>query len=175
MLILLAGCASLPAPEERASAPLAPSLADGATPARTIPVVRQGRYTLVELVPEPAQRDLLLQVIDITVPPSDQTTVGDGLQYLLRYSGYRLCTDEPAKSVLYAQPLPAAHMHLGPLTLRAALLTMAGSAWDLSVDDGSRQVCFQRATEPCAMGISDTYPTQPFADLGPAPLRGRQP
>ena len=32
----------------------------------------------------------------------------------------------------------------GPLVLRDALLTLAGPAWDLSVDDAARQVCFQR-------------------------------
>ena len=30
-----------------------------------IPVARYGRYTLVELVPEPAQRDLTRQVIEV--------------------------------------------------------------------------------------------------------------
>lgn len=166
-LALLSGCASIPATEDREMAPPAPSPAIGATPSSAIPLVRQGRYTLVELVPEAAQRDLLLQVIDITLPPSTQTTVGDGLQYLLRHSGYRLCADEAAGSVLYAQPLPAAHMHLGPLTLRDALLTMAGSAWSLSVDEVSRQVCFHRAAEASAEGAGSTCTVPPLADLAP--------
>ncbi|WP_144423674.1 hypothetical protein [Xanthomonas graminis] len=80
----------------------APSPAIGATPQSGIPVVRQGRYTLLELVPEAAQRGLLL-VIDITLPPSPRTTVGEGLQYLLQHSGYKLCADYAAGSVLYAQ------------------------------------------------------------------------
>lgn len=33
-----------------------------------IPVIRYGRYTLVELSPGSAQRDLLLQVIDVRMP-----------------------------------------------------------------------------------------------------------
>ncbi|WP_428942901.1 PilL N-terminal domain-containing protein [Xanthomonas oryzae pv. oryzicola] len=174
-LALLGGCASLPAPEEHASVPTRPSPTLDATSPSVIPAVRQGRYTLVELAPEPAQRDLMSQVIDISLPASEQTMVGDGLRYLLRYSGYRLCADEPAQSVLYAEPLPAAHMHLGPLTLRDALLTVAGSAWDLCVDEVSRQVCFTRANEACTFGISGTSLQQPFADRGAERLRSGQP
>jgi len=33
-----------------------------------IPVVRSGRYTLVELEPAAAQRDLLLQVVEVALP-----------------------------------------------------------------------------------------------------------
>jgi hypothetical protein len=32
--------------------------------------------------------------------------------------------------------------------LRDALLTLAGPAWDVSVDDGARQVCFRRHATP---------------------------
>src|SRR5436309_1957619 len=45
------------------------------TPAST-PVVRYDRYTLVELVAEPAQRDLMQQIVEITVPPMLDATVG---------------------------------------------------------------------------------------------------
>ncbi|MEA9578774.1 PilL N-terminal domain-containing protein [Xanthomonas nasturtii] len=164
-LAMLGGCATVTATEDKAAPPLAPMPATDTTLPRAIPVVRQSRYTLVELVPETAQRDLLLQVVDITLPPSPQTTVGEGLQYLLRHSGYRLCTDGAARSELYAQPLPAAHMHLGPLTLRDALLTMAGSAWGLYVDDVSRQVCFHLASEASAEGTGSTCTLPPRADL----------
>jgi type IV pili sensor histidine kinase/response regulator len=46
---------------------------------------------------------------------------------------------------LHGLPLPAAHRQLGPLFLRDALLTLAGPAWDLTVDDVARQLCFVRA------------------------------
>ncbi len=107
-----------------------------------IPVVRYDRYTLVELVAEPAQRDLMQQIVEVTIPPALDATVGDALRYVLLRSGYRLCSSVET-SVLYLLPLPAAHLHLGPLTLRDALLTLAGPAWDLSVDDAFRQVCFE--------------------------------
>jgi conjugative transfer region protein (TIGR03748 family) len=110
-----------------------------------IPVTRHGRYTLAELVPEPAQRDLLQQVVEVTIAAAFNATVGDAIRHVLLSSGYQLC-DTADAAPLYALPLPAAHMHLGPLMLRDALLTLAGPAWKLSVDDQARQVCFQPAT-----------------------------
>lgn len=94
-----------------------------------------------------AQRDLLLQVVDVVMPEDARATVGDGLRHVLKRSGYRLCEPTPAIAGLYALPLPAAHLHLGPLTLRDALLTLAGPAWDVNVDDRARQVCFSRPGE----------------------------
>ena len=38
-------------------------------------------------------------------------------------------------------------MHLGPLLLRDALLVLAGPAWALSVDDRTREVCFNRSAD----------------------------
>lgn len=46
-------------------------------------MVRYGRYTLVELVPEHHQRDLLQQVVEVTIPPKLDATVGDALQHIL--------------------------------------------------------------------------------------------
>jgi len=112
-----------------------------------VPVVRYGRYTLIELVPEFSQRDLLQQVIEVSIPPTLDASVGDAMHHVLLRSGYRLCDDAAAKA-LYRLPLPAAHLHLGPLILRDALLTLAGPAWDLSIDDAARQVCFTRHPTP---------------------------
>ncbi|EPB9494608.1 TPA: hypothetical protein L4Q76_001671 [Pseudomonas aeruginosa] len=111
-----------------------------------IPVVRYSRYTLVELAPASAQQDLL-QVVDVAIPNTQNATVGDALRHVLLRSGYQLCARGDVAS-LNALPLPAAHYRLGPLLLRDALLTLAGPAWDLKVDDGARQVCFIRATPP---------------------------
>lgn len=108
-----------------------------------VPVVHYGRYTLIELVPEPAQWDLMQQVVEVTIPQRLDTHVGDAMRHVLRRSGYRLCETEEA-ALLYALPLPAAHLRLGPLTLRDALLVLAGPAWELAVDDAARQVCFAR-------------------------------
>lgn len=142
----ISGCASigepvvLPDVQEADTAPQTPTH-------EFIPVVRYGRYTLVELVATAAQRDLLLQVVEVVMPEDARATVGDGLRHVLKRSGYRLCEPTPAIAGLFALPLPAAHLHLGPLTLRDALLTLAGPAWDVNVDDRARQVCFARLGE----------------------------
>ena len=112
-----------------------------------IPVARYGRYTLVELEPTAVQRDLLLQVIEVSLPDTVQATVGDALNHVLRRSGYRLCSG-PETDALDALQLPAAHYRIGPMALRDALLTLAGPAWRLNVEEGARVVCFTSATIP---------------------------
>ena len=141
--LLAAGCATTAAP----SAPAVPAASPTAVAPEPdfVPVARYGRYTLVEMVPEPAQRDLLRQVIEISIPPTFDASVGDALRHVLLRTGYRLC-DAPDAASLFTLPLPAAHLRLGPLPLREALLTLAGPAWKLSVDDAARAVCFTRVT-----------------------------
>lgn len=104
--------------------------------------LRQGRYTLVELRPDAGQRNLLRQIIDLRIPASHATTVGDAMRYVLRRSGYQLCEGDPVLATLWGLPLPAAHLRLGPLPLSQALQLLAGDAWRLSIDERARQVCF---------------------------------
>jgi type IV pili sensor histidine kinase/response regulator len=125
-----------------------------------ISVVRYGRYTLVELTPELPQRDLMQQVVDIAIPPTFDATVGDALHYVLLRSGHRLCASTAA-AALYALPLPAAHLRLGPLSLREALLALAGPAWDLSIDEPNRQVCFSQHAEPTPVTGNAAAPVEP--------------
>lgn len=106
-----------------------------------IPVVRYARYTLVELAPTAAQRDLLLQVIDVAIPDTLHASVGDAIRHVLLRSGYQLCEGHDANALL-TSPLPVAHYRLGPVVLLDALLTLAGPAWDLQIDESRRQVCF---------------------------------
>jgi type IV pili sensor histidine kinase/response regulator len=87
------------------------------------------------------------QIIETSIPPTLDTNVGEAMRHVLRHSGYRLC-DTPEAATLYAFPLPASHLRLGPMTLRNALLTLAGAAWELSADDASRQVCFKPVSLP---------------------------
>lgn len=141
---LLPGCTTTPATPDHIETPpdeIASVLDQG-----LVPVARYGRYTLIELVPQPAQRDLLRQAVEITIPPTLDATVGDAMRHVLLRSGYRLC-DGTEAAALYALPLPAAHLHLGPLLLRDALLVLAGPAWALSVDDRTREVCFNRSAD----------------------------
>ncbi|MBP5057689.1 PilL N-terminal domain-containing protein [Pseudomonas chlororaphis] len=154
--VLAGGCATT-------ATQIAPDVIEEASPApqpeaaQFIPVVRYGRYTLVELAPMAAQRDLLLQTVDVSMPEDARATVGDGLRHVLKRSGYQLCETAHAVIELYALPLPAAHLHLGPMSLRDALLTLAGPAWELHANDPTRQVCFERTGEPAG--------TEPILEL----------
>jgi type IV pili sensor histidine kinase/response regulator len=171
---LASGCATT-------TAPLVPDAIEGVSSApepeapEFIPVVRYGRYTLVELAPTAAQRDLLLQTIDVSMPEDARATVGDGLRHVLKRSGYQLCETAHSVIELYALPLPAVHLHLGPMTLRDALLTLAGPAWELHADDRARQICFERPgdravaespSEPPATEAVQTFPLAPMVSGG---------
>lgn len=114
--------------------------------AQVISTVRSARYTLIEIAPDEAQRDLMHQVIDVTAPQGLPTSVADMLRYVLLRSGYGVCEEE-AFARFETLPLPAAHLHLGPISLREALEVLAGPAWQLAVDDGTRQVCFAPAEQ----------------------------
>jgi conjugative transfer region protein (TIGR03748 family) len=133
--IALFGCASEPTTDASSVVVPVPPVST------TIPAARLGRYTFVELAPGQAQRDLMRQVIDVTVPHGLQTSVADMLRYVLLRSGYGVCEGEPLAR-FEMLPLPAAHLRLGPLSLRDALEVLAGPAWELTVDDATRQVCF---------------------------------
>lgn len=146
---LTAGCATPPS--------IRPSPDDVAAPAPAyVPVVRYARYTLVELTPTAAQQDLLLQVVDVSIPDTLHANVGDALRHVLRRSGYQLCSGLETNA-LNSLPLPAAHYHLGPLQLRDALLTLAGPARELHVDHAARHVCFSQpldtSAEPAPAGV----------------------
>ena len=165
---LAAGCAttaqppaSVPAtPTPGASAAMAEPATSTDVSGSAVPVVRYSRYTLVELVPEPAQRDLMRQVIEVTIPPSFDASVGDALRHVLLRTGYRLC-DAADAAPLYALALPAAHLRLGPLPLRDALLALAGPAWELSIDDGMRLGCFQRRASSTAVPVPAARSPEP--------------
>ena len=160
--VLTSGCATITAP----LGPVAtaePVLAPAQQSPEFVPVVRYGRYTLVELVPEPAQRDLLQQAVEVSIPPMLDASVGDAMRHALLRSGYRLC-DAVEAATLYALPLPSAHLRLGPLMLRDALLTLAGPAWELSVDDVTRQVCFSRHGAPTFLPANPPGTATPVPD-----------
>lgn len=107
-------------------------------------VVRGSRYALITANASLQQRDLLEQVINISIPDAMNPTVEDGLRYLLQHTGYGLCMpqDKP-QQMLYSRPLPAAHFRLGPMPLREALQVIAGSAFDVQADPVLRTICYQ--------------------------------
>nr|WP_245903882.1 PilL N-terminal domain-containing protein [Sinimarinibacterium flocculans] len=151
LCFLVGGCATAPVVPPAPEVPVQEPTPDE----HWIPIVRYGRYTLVELVPETAQQDLMLQVIDISLSNVVPQTVGVALDHVLRRSGYRLCDIDTQMRVFYELPLPAVHQRLGPLFLHDALLTLAGPAWDLQVDDAERRVCFARQ-EDAESAVDDT-------------------
>lgn len=142
---LLTGCV-IP-PDTTSPIPVtesAQSQPESAAITQDIPVVRYGRYRLVELQANAGQRDLLAQVMDITVPQAasqQAVTVADAMRYVLLNSGYRLCDDKSVHP-FNALPLPLAHYRLGPVTLKEALAVLAGPGWQMQVDQQRRVICF---------------------------------
>ena len=136
-------------------AQLSRGTAEGDHPAE----LRYGRYTLVSTEPSTEQRDLLAQIIDVSIPSSLNPSALDALQYVLQRSGYSLCPVTASVRVLFTRPLPAAHYRLGPIPLRSALQVLAGPAWQLTTDELGRSVCFeQQKTEA---GVAITIPVLP--------------
>lgn len=135
----LLSCSALPAPTDLAE--------KTSSPPPTTSIWRQGRYTLVELRPDLAQRDLQRQIVDLRIRATPDSTVGDALRYVLLRSGYQLCNGDTTLNTLFALPLPAAHLRLGPLELRQALQLLAGKPWRLTVDEQARLVCFVYMTD----------------------------
>lgn len=107
-------------------------------------VMRGQRFSLVIENAARRQRDLLEQVVNVSIPAQLNQSVEDGLRYTLQHTGYTLCPPqrEPQK-LLYSRPLPAAHYRLGPMPLREALQVLAGSAFELQVDPIVRTICYQ--------------------------------
>ncbi len=121
--------------------------------------LRYGRYTLVSTEPTTEQRDLLTQIIDVSIPSSLNPSVQEAMNYVLQRSGYSLCpASEPVK-VLFTRPLPAAHYRLGPIPLRSALQVLAGPTWQLTTDEVGRSVCFEE--QKTNAGVALTTPALP--------------
>ncbi|WP_434694935.1 PilL N-terminal domain-containing protein [Pseudomonas sp. Z1-14] len=106
--------------------------------------LRYGRYTRVSTETTTEQRDLLAQIIDVSIPSHLNPSVQEAMHYVLQRSGYSLCTSAEPVKILFTRPLPAAHYRLGPIPLRSALQVLAGPAWQLTTDEVSRSVCFER-------------------------------
>ncbi|MCP4041104.1 MAG: pili assembly chaperone [Gammaproteobacteria bacterium] len=122
--------------------------------------VQVGRYTLFAATPTEAQVELLATTTTVRFPERIRT-VGEAVRYLLQRSGYRLPTAEsigPDTVALFGLPLPAVHRSLGPMTLRDALATLAGSAFYLVQDPVHRLITFERCA-PNRSAVQDTGTT----------------
>ncbi|KKX67462.1 PilL N-terminal domain-containing protein [Pseudomonas putida] len=137
-------------------APHSRGTAEGSHPAE----LRYGRYTLISTEPTTEQRDLLAQIIDVSIPSNLNPSVQDALQYILQRSGYSLCPDTAAVKALFTRPLPAAHYRVGPIPLRSALQMLAGPAWRLTTDEINRSVCFEQQKTDAGEPITPVLPHQ---------------
>lgn len=120
-------------------------------------VLREGRYTLVSLAPEDGQKYLLDQSVTVTVPQHNKkvfnANVENGLTATLNNTGLVLCqrfnNNEPTLPILFSRPLPKVHYQFGPMKLREALQMLAGPAYEITLNDITRTVCFkQRSSVP---------------------------
>lgn len=105
-------------------------------------ITQVSRYLTVTNKPRFSQTHLLSQSIQIRFTRNIQT-VGDAINYLLRFSGYALVAESqrtPALKVMLIKPLPVIDRELGPMTLSNALITLSGPAFYLSQDPVNRVV-----------------------------------
>lgn len=176
LLALVAGCAIQKAEQPKPAFDssrnpdwLSPDLYPNGAVAEKEPVVRYGRYTLVSTQPETGQRDLMAQIIDVTIPANMKPSLHDAMEHVIDRSGYSLCPRETDRvNILYTRPLPAAQYKLGPMTLRNTLQVLAGPAWQVKVDEVNRQVCF--VLRPGYQLPTPSAPTgQLYADKARAP------
>jgi type IV pili sensor histidine kinase/response regulator len=121
--------------------------------------LRYGRYALVSTEPTTEQRDLLAQIIDVSMPANLSPSVQEAMNYVLQRSGYSLCRAAEPVKILFTRSLPAAHYRLGPIPLRSALQVLAGPAWQLTTDEVSRTVCFKQ--QKTAVGVTLITPVSP--------------
>jgi type IV pili sensor histidine kinase/response regulator len=108
--------------------------------------IQTGRYSMYSAAPTQAQSELLEATVSVQLPARIQT-IGETVRYLLQRSGYRLAATEstaPETLALFALPLPAVHRHIGPMTLREALETLAGPAFYLVQDPVHRLITFEQ-------------------------------
>lgn len=103
-----------------------------------------GRYLTIENKPMEAQINLLSQTIQVRFSPKI-TTIGDAINYILRFSGYSLISQDcmsDALKITLSKQLPAIDRHFGPMPLRDALITLAGPAFVMVSDPLNRTIDF---------------------------------
>jgi len=103
-----------------------------------------GRYLTAINKPTSAQTDLLSQTMQVRFPQTVQT-IGDAMNYLLKFSGYSLVDKNKMSSDLQntlSKPLPTVDRDFGPMSLKDGLITLIGPAFSLVHDPLDRTVDF---------------------------------
>ncbi len=112
-----------------------------------VDIIRQGRYTLINISPEDGQKYLLEQLVSVKLPYKYYYNLETGFRKTLLKTGIGLCSssiDDVNKiSTLFSRPLPKVHYKFGPMKLREALQMLAGPDYDLTIDNITRTVCFK--------------------------------
>lgn len=108
------------------------------------------RYTTVKNQSSRAQVNPLLMTVQTRFPQSVQT-VGQAMNYILRYSGFSLVNREKMDGnvvQMLNQPLPIVDRRLGPVMLQDALATLAGkNVFKLTQDPLHRKLSFELLPE----------------------------
>ncbi|TIG99455.1 hypothetical protein DI137_16365 [Legionella pneumophila] len=108
-------------------------------------ITQVGRYATVNNQPLAAQINPLKTVQQIHFPSSVQT-IGEAVEYWLRYSGYHLAPQNKQNESLkqiFQQPLPQVTRNLGPLTIADGLTVLVGKTlFSLKQDDLLREINF---------------------------------
>lgn len=164
-LSLLAGCATQNKTEVKAESTAPAAVAPAPEPKKNPPdqidytqinppssgaVIQTGRYMAVPTTPTLAQRDPLQVVITVTIP-SDLTTVGQAVHYLLRRSGYGVETParlNPDALRMFLNPLPEVQRRIGPMTLRDALTILVTPEFVPVVDPIRRRINYEPTLVP---------------------------
>lgn len=108
--------------------------------AQTISV---GRYLSESLSPIHTEKHLLDQTFEVRFPET-VTTIGQAMQYLLRFSGYSLVKTKTCElKMLMQKSLPEIDRHFGFMRLRNGLQTLAGEPYQLEVNPVERVINFQ--------------------------------
>ncbi|STX28445.1 integrating conjugative element protein PilL, PFGI-1 class [Legionella beliardensis] len=112
-------------------------------------VTQISRYATISNQPLAAQVNPLKAVQQINFPRSIQT-IGEAVEYWLRYSGYHLAPKEKRSESLqqiFQQPLPQINRHLGPLKIADGLTVLVGqNLFGLKQDDLLREINFALIT-----------------------------
>lgn len=128
-------------------------------PVSNTEVVREGRYTLVSIAPDDGQKFLLEQIVSVTVPQKNKksfnASVEQGLRSTLKNTGLELCyaSDIGADrnvATLFSRQLPKVHYKFGPIKLYEALQMIAGPAYEMTLNDISRTICFKTRSSPAS-------------------------
>ncbi|VEJ09380.1 PFGI-1 class ICE element type IV pilus protein PilL2 [Actinobacillus delphinicola] len=119
------------------------------TPKTSPEVIQNGRYTLVSSSPIGGQKYLLQQFVNLKLPLKRYFTVQQGLEQVLKGTGYSLCSGFSANKMqfLFNRPLPVVHYHFNTMPLKDALQMLVGSAYRLVANESRREVCFMPRDE----------------------------